>query len=448
MTRSSRRPGPLALVAAALPVVAVVAALLTDAQVTDTADRAPAEVALTRSTLVCPGGNDGAVLLASDAGTAGTVAVDAPDGGEADVEPDVLTRLDDATTLTGLGAQAPGLVAQRLSAPGLRAADCPAPSSDQWFTGVGAGAEHRSVLELHNPDSGPATATITVLGQSGPVGAGGALRGVSVAGGSTVRIDLGAEIPKREELALHVTTDRGRLAATVVDGFDPVGRGEPTKEYLPGQQQPDLENLLLGLPDGVQDPAVVVANTSDSASRVALRLVTEESTFSPTDLEEVVVDPESVRRFSLARLLGSDVADGVIGIEVVTSQPVTATFRGRVGGDLVTVVPQAPVTATTLVPVAAPGARLVLGGASALGTVEVTAYDDAGREVGSRVVELAPEVAAQVAVPRTAVLVRLVPTGTTVRGSLLLRSEDGAAAVPLRELARQGLVPDVRPGLP
>lgn len=448
------RPGPLGLVAAALPVVAVAAALLAGVDAPSAPDRAPVEVPLTRATVVCPGGNpgDGAgVLLASDAGAAGTVAVDAPGGSggtDADVAPDEVTRLDDATTLTGVGAQAPGLLAQRLSGPGLRAADCPAPSSDQWFTGVGAGAEHRSVLELHNPDSGPATATITLLGQSGPVGAGGALRGVSVAGGSTVRIDLGAEIPKREELALHVTTDRGRLAATVVDGFDPVGRGEPTKEYLPGQQAPGLETLLLGVPDDVDEPQVVVANTSDSASRVALRLVTQESTFAPTELEEVVVDPQSVRRFSIGRLLSSKVADGVVGIEVVSSQPVTASFRGRVAGDLVTIVPQAPVTGPTLVPVGAPGARLVLGGAAALGSVEVTSYDDAGRELDRSVVDVSPEVGVDVEVPAKAVLVRLVPTGTPVRGSLLLRSRDGAAAVPLRELARQGMVPDVRPGLP
>lgn len=440
-----RRPGPLAAVAAALPVLTVVAALLTDVSVETSVDRTPAEVALTRSTLVCPTGNDGAVLLASDAGEPGSVTVDED---SAELAPDTVTRLDDGTTVTGTRALARGLVVQRTSTPGLRAVDCPATSSDQWFTGVGAGAEHTSVLELHNPDSGPATATITVLGQSGPVGAGGTLRGISVAGGATARIDLGSAIPKREELALHVTTDRGRLAATVIDGFEPVGRGEPTKEYLPGQGQPATTNLLLGVPDGVDEPQVVVANTSDSASRVALRLVTEESTFAPTDLEEVVVDPESVRRFSLSRLLDSQVADGVVGLEVVSSQPVTASFRGRVGGDLVTIVPQAAVTATTLVPVAAKGARLVLGGATALGTVQVVAYDDEARELDSRTVEVGPEVAADVQVPGRAVLLRLVPSGTSIRGTLLLRSSAGAAAVAVRELARQGLVPDVRPGLP
>ena len=443
----------LAAVTAAVPVVAICAALLADADVqVEPLDRAPSEVPLARTDLVCPTGSEaGGVFVASDAGEVGQVQAVA--GGRAseprtvEVSPDRRVDLAEATRVSGVGALARGLVVQRWSTPGLRAVDCPATSSDQWFTGVGAGAEHTSVLELHNPDTGPATATITVLGQSGPVGAGGRLRGVSVAGGATVRLDLGSEIPKREELALHVTTERGRLAATVIDAFVPIGRGETTKEYLSGQREPATSQLLLGLPAGVDDPEVVVANTSDSASRVSLRLVTAEATFTPTELEEVLVDPASVRRFSITKLLRSDVAEGVLGIEVVSSQPATASLRGRVRGDLLSVVPAGPVAGPTLVPVAYPGARLVLGGAETLGTVEVVSYDGRGREVGSKMVEIGPEAAVEVKVPGRAALLRVEPQDTSVEGALVLTNADGAAVVGLRELLREGLAPDVRPGL-
>ena len=443
----------LAAVTAAVPVVAICAALLADADVqVEPLDRAPSEVPLARTDLVCPTGSEaGGVFVASDAGEVGQVQAVA--GGRAseprtvEVSPDRRVDLADATRVSGVGALARGLVVQRWSTPGLRAVDCPATSSDQWFTGVGAGAEHTSVLELHNPDTGPATATITVLGQSGPVGAGGRLRGVSVAGGATVRLDLGSEIQKREELALHVTTERGRLAATVIDAFVPIGRGETTKEYLSGQREPATSQLLLGLPAGVDDPEVVVANTSDSASRVSLRLVTAEATFTPTELEEVLVDPASVRRFSITKLLRSDVAEGVLGIEVVSSQPATASLRGRVRGDLLSVVPAGPVAGPTLVPVAYPGARLVLGGAETLGTVEVVSYDGRGREVGSKMVEIGPEAAVEVKVPGRAALLRVEPQDTSVEGALVLTNADGAAVVGLRELLREGLAPDVRPGL-
>ena len=80
------------------------------------------------------------------------------------------------------------------------------------------------------------------------------------------------------------------------------------------RREPATSQLLLGVPDGVDDPEVVVANTSDSVSRVSLRLVTAEATFTPADLEEVLVDPASVRRFSITKLLRSEVAEGLLGI--------------------------------------------------------------------------------------------------------------------------------------
>ena len=53
----------------------------------------------------------------------------------------------------------------------LAALDCPRPRRETWFTGVGGGAEHTSVIELVNPDDGPAVADITVLGRAGPLDA-------------------------------------------------------------------------------------------------------------------------------------------------------------------------------------------------------------------------------------------------------------------------------------
>ena len=66
---SSSRPGPLAVVTAVVPIVAICAALLADAEVqVDSVDRAPSEVPLARSVLVCPTGNEaGGVFVASDA---------------------------------------------------------------------------------------------------------------------------------------------------------------------------------------------------------------------------------------------------------------------------------------------------------------------------------------------------------------------------------------------
>ena len=46
------------------------------------------------------------------------------------------------------------------------------------------------------------------------------LRGVAVPGRSSVRLDLGSIVPRRGDLALHVVTQRGRLATSVVASYD------------------------------------------------------------------------------------------------------------------------------------------------------------------------------------------------------------------------------------
>jgi hypothetical protein len=67
---------------------------------------------------------------------------------------------------------------------------CVEPEPEAWFTGVGAGPEHSSVLELVNPDKGPAVADVTVLTPTGVADV-SALRGIRVPGASSLTFDLG-----------------------------------------------------------------------------------------------------------------------------------------------------------------------------------------------------------------------------------------------------------------
>lgn len=449
-----RRVDRMLLAAVLVPVLTVGAVLLTDLEVAPpAAEQAPAESDLGRSTVVCPSASqDGRLLVASGTGATGTVTL----GTGGDTEDLRLTRhaaglveagVDDVQVVTGADDLAPGLVAARTAGPGLRAVACAATSSDQWFTGVGAGAEHTSVLELTNPDAGPATVDVVVHGQSGPVAADG-LRGVSVPGGGTVRLRLGSETPKREELALQVTTDRGRVAAVVVDAFVPIGRGVPTKEYLPGQAEPAESNLLLGLPSGTGERTVVVANGGEDVARVRLELVTERSVFAPSDVEEVTIDPGSVKRLSIAGLLRSDAASDALGLRVVSSRPVTATFRARTGADLVESVPGGRVGATTLALVPTGAKDLLLADADAVGVVRVEARSADGKRLLRRKVEITPEVGLRVELPDEAQVVEVRPEGVSIVGSVLLDTDGGAAVLPLRELVRTDLVPAVRPGRP
>lgn len=439
--------------AVVVPALTVAAALLADTGVEPRpVAQPPREVDLDRATAVCPAATSGGrVVVASGTGARGDVTV-----GVAGDDPQELALgrrgagavdTDDVAVVTGAGDLAPGLVALRTAGPGLRAVACPATSSEQWFTGVGAGAEHTSVLELTNPDAGPATVDVEVHGQSGPVAADG-LRGVSVPGGETLRLRLGAEIPKREELALRVSTGRGRVAAVVVDAFVPIGRGVPAKEYLPGQETPAEVNVLMGLPSGAGERAVVVANGGDDVARVQLELVTARSVFAPAEVEEVTVEPGSVRRLSIAGLLGSDAAADALGLRVVSSRPVTATFRARTGADLVQSVPGGRVQGTTLVPVPSGAKELLLADADGVGAVRVEARSADGERLQRRTYDLTPEVGLSVPLPADAALVEVRTGDLDLVGSVLVETDSGSVVLPLRPLVLTDLVPAVRPGLP
>ena len=145
------------------------------------------------------------------------------------------------------------------------------------------------MLELVNPDPGPAVADITLIGPRGPVDA-PSLRGITVPGGRSLRLDLAREIPMRGELAAHVVVSRGRLGVYAADSFDELGRGEAGVDWL-AAQQPGEDLLLLGLPAGTGTRALVLANDGDDEVRAVVRVVTKDSAFRPQGLDDVRVPP-------------------------------------------------------------------------------------------------------------------------------------------------------------
>jgi hypothetical protein len=296
---------------------------------------------------------------------------------------------------------------------------------------------------LVNPDPGPAVADVTVLGARGAVDA-PSLRGITVPGGRSLRLDLAREIPLRGELAARVAVSRGRLGVYAADSFDQLGSGDAGVDWL-AAQQPDTSLTLLGLPTGRGSRSLVVANDGENEARVVVRVVTKDAAFRPESLDEVRVPPGTVRRVALSSILGSAVKDGAIGVQVEATRPVTATLRSFVDGDVSHTVPLPPVTDATQV-VVPEGQGIVLLAADEVGSAEVVSQlADGGRKVAA--VDLAPGRTAVVRLPRGAVLAQVTPTGAPVRGVLVVQDQ-GAAVIGLHELVRTGLVPDLRPALP
>lgn len=441
-----RRPSPLTLLAIAIPLLTVAAlGLVRPAEVPSTS-HAPTAAPLDRTTAVCPARLPGAddLRLGSTDLASGELALRVGrEDDTVDLESGVAARRERSTVVVnGSGDLAPGLVVTRSGAGS--AVRCEQPVPERWFTGVGAAAEHASTLTLTNPDKGPAVADVTVWDGSGLVDV-PALRGVRVPGGRSATFDLSDVTPSRDALAIRVAVSRGRLASSVVDLVDPLGRARPVREWLPGQDAPAATSYVVGVGSTPASRTLTLANPGDSEVRVGLKLVSGDSEFAPAGLEEVTLAPATVSEVDLGGVLRGKRAAGVQALRVEATGPVTASLRTRTPSDLAFAVAGPTVDSAAGVALPAGSKRILLAGATAPGVVTVQAWDaDGAAVVRERRVEVDPATAARVNLPDDAVLalVRLERTGAVVSVEV---SDRGASVLPLEQLETSSQVPDVRP---
>ena len=443
----ARRPDVTVVLAVLLPLVTLGALLLVRPDIQGTVTEPPQRTELTNSTIVCPSGAD-LTYLSTTTESSGEVGVRVGKGGDEKpvaLSPRALTKIsgNGPVVATGEDALAPGLVGGVFDTP-LAASACSTPVADQWFTGVGAGARHSSVLELVNPDAGPAVVDATLIGQTGVVDA-PALRGIAVPARGEVRIDLAATIPRRDELSLRVTTSRGRVSATVRDRYDQLGAGASARDWMPGQPAPSTSNLLLGLAPGSGQRNLVLTNPGSDETRAKVQVITKESVYTPEGAEDVIAAPESVTRVSLAKLLDKDAMSDAVGLLVTSPRPLTATVRSFVDGDLSHAGAGLPVTSSTvLTPTGSK--QVVLAGADGAGTVTIVATDAAGEKVQRRRFDVSAARGFTVPVPTETTMVEITTKGTPIVAAVVVTGS-GAAVMPFVELVRDSLVALVRPGL-
>ena len=453
-----RAVSPDALLAVLLPLLCAGALFLVRPDVPAEVARPAVRSQLTAASVVCPsaapaadqaqlavttlaGGSDVDVAGDLDVGLGGdtqrvsvsTGRVTAVRGGSGPV------------AVTGTDELAPGLVAGRFAATPLTALDCGATAPEQWFTAVGAGATHSSVVELVNPNAGRAVADVLVWSPTGALDV-DALRGVTVPGGSSIRLDLGEISPRRGELTVQVRTLQGQLSSAVLDSYDELGAGVRATDWLAGQPAPEQDNVLLGLARGPGERTLVLGNPGESELRAEIQVVTPRSVFTPAGVEPVRVAPGTTQKVTLSALLEEAADQGAIGLVVAASAPVTATLRQVVNGDLSLLAPTPEVESSTAVVLPEGRKRLMLADPPGVGVATVTALAADGEQLATERLEVMPDTGANVALPERAVLVVLTPERTRVRAAVLVVGK-GTAVVRMRELVRTGLVPDVRPGL-
>ena len=449
-----RRLDLTTVLAIALPVVVALVLAVVRPDAPELVRRPPSTSALTTSSVICPSaldgkaGNRSTLRVASASGASGALSLTSgATVSTATVAPGEVTDVagrDAPVVVGGSGALAPGIVAGLFSSDPTTALDCAPPTASQWFTGVGAGPTHASVLELANPNSGPAVADVEVLGDEGPMDVPG-LRGIAVEGRSHVRLDLGTVVPSTADLALHVVVERGQLGVAVRDRGERLTGSTSTEDWLPAQARPARRALLLGVQPGSGRHTLTVANDSDDQATATLKVVTAGAVFAPAGVEPITIPPHGVARADLDDVLAGDKAQDAIGLQLDADHPVTASLRSIVDGDLSILAPGPRVLTPTTVLVPDGAKTLVLGGAEAVGVATVVARAADGRRLLSRRVPLQPGQGAALAIPGGAAAVDVSPQRTALRGSVLVK-DGGSAVVRLRELVRAGAVPAVGPG--
>ncbi len=445
------------VLAVVFPLVCLLALLGVRPETGDRGDgvrREPLLDVLSSSSVVCPSGltakgRVGATTLTEASGE--LLAGLGDEVASVPVQPSqvaVVPETAGPVVVTGVDDLAPALLAGRAGTEPLSATDCRPPSAEQWFTGLGSGATHSSVIELVNPNAGRAVGDVLLWSQAGPLDV-PELLGISVPGGEGVILDLAEIAPRRGELMAQVTTSRGRLAVDVADSVDELGTGLVASDWQSPQAEPAERNVLLGLARGSGDRILVLGNPGDDEVRATVKLITPRSVFAPTDLAPIAVPPGTTKPISLTALLEEATSQGAIGVLVESTGPLTASVRQLAGNDLSEVPTVAPVSAPTAVLVPPGTSRLLLADPGGVGSATVVAVDATGAQLSTETVELAPGTGASVVLPSGTALVRVTPQRTSVRAALLVVAQrSGTAVIPLRELLVDGLVPDVRPSLP
>jgi hypothetical protein len=212
---------------------------------------------------------------------------------------------------------------------------------------------------------------------------------------------------------------------------------------------------MLGLPTGPGQRTLQLANPGDDVARAEVKIITGDTTFAPSALTTITIQPGSTTSVRLTKLLARALDDGAVGVQVTADAPVVASVLTRRPADAAVTVPNTDIRsgAATLLPVVPAKAPAKAGGpvtatayvsADAAGVVTVQAYDASGQALPDQRVAVQQGHTATIELPKGTAYVLMAPERTTIRASVVVEG-DGASVIPMQELLSQGLVPHIEP---
>lgn len=245
---------------------------------------------------------------------------------------------EDSFTVRGTGPIAAGLEAEGTThwsgGPdrGLAGARCASPGTDMWFLGPGPIGADALDLYLTNVDSQPASVDLTALSGEGPLDTTDG-RGTPVAPRTTkvVRLGkspegLGGIVGTAKDLALHVRTTSGRVAASLRARI-----GEKKGiEWIPLAPAPAPSAIVPGVPGGPGKRRLLVGVPGEADARITVQVITQDGGFAPQGQDVLDAPAETVTSVDLDVALSGKPA----AVRLVSDRPIVAGFAAERGADV------------------------------------------------------------------------------------------------------------------
>jgi hypothetical protein len=204
---------------------------------------------------------------------------------------------------------------------GMASVPCQLPGSDFWFVGASGASDRRDVLVLTNLDTINAEVNVSVYSRTGAHDL-AATRGIVVPARSSYEVFLRQVTPNMRDIALHVESTGGRVAAAVRSnastGNEPAG-----VDWLNTSAPPATTVFVPAVAGGRGLRILSIANPNDLQATAALTVNGPNGPFKPAGLETVQIAAGSVKTFVLDPVLHGDAS----GITLSSDQPVTASLR-------------------------------------------------------------------------------------------------------------------------
>ncbi|MDS1270385.1 DUF5719 family protein [Lipingzhangella sp. LS1_29] len=201
---------------------------------------------------------------------------------------------------------------------------CGEPGLGEWFLAPGGGDLDELELFLANVDDAASTVNIDIYAADGPVYEPDH-RGIAIDAHDELSLDLLEATEVSSAVAVHVRTNRGRVAASLFGGWS-----GPGTEWVPPATAPAGDQVIPGLPPGGGARQLVVATPEDQPAEARVRLFTPDGEVEHDSLDRLDVPPAASATLSLEGQLDEEPATVVVESE----QPVVAgVIMTRDGGD-------------------------------------------------------------------------------------------------------------------